>query len=86
MTRNTITTAIAALVLSVSGAAACTAEDVQERQGALVEAVQALMATDPEKAQEIVATMQAELDAASAAGDEAAVCELMDRLTAEAQS
>lgn len=86
MNRKTIFTALASFALSASTAAACTAADVQERQGALIEAVQALMATNPEKAQEIVATMQAELDAASAAGDEAAVCDLMDRLTAEAKS
>ncbi len=84
MNRKTLYTALASFALSASSAFACTAEDVQARQGALIEAVQALMATDPAKAQEIVVQMQAELDAANASGDEAAVCEMMDRLTAEA--
>ena len=84
MNRKTLYTALASFALSASSAFACTAEDVQDRQGALIEAVQALMATDPAKAQEIVVQMQAELDAANASGDEAAVCEMMDRLTAEA--
>ncbi len=63
---------------------ACTVEDVQAKQGALIEAVQTLMAVNPDKAQEIVAQMQVELEAAAAADDEEAVCEMMDRLTAEA--
>ena len=78
-----ITTA-AALTLAGTGAIACTAEDVQAKQGALVAAVQNLMAVDPAKAQAIVVQMQTELEAAAANNDEAAVCEMMDRLTAEA--
>lgn len=65
---------------------ACTSADVEARQGALVEAVQTLLATNPVKAQQIVAQMQEELEAAQAAGDAEAPCEIMDRLTAEAQS
>jgi hypothetical protein len=84
MNRKTLFTALASFALSASTAFACTAEDVQARQGALIEAVQALMTTDPEKAQALVVQMQAELDAANSSGDEAAVCEMMDRLTAEA--
>lgn len=67
-------------------ALACTAADVEARQGALVTAVQALLATNPVKAQQIVAQMQEEMQAAAAAGDADAPCEIMDRLTAEAQS
>lgn len=77
-------TMAAALILASSSAFACSAEDVEAKQGALIEAVQALMAVDPAKAQALVAQMQTELEAASANGDEAAVCEMMDRLTAEA--
>lgn len=85
MFRALLITAAASLTLSATAAAACTAEDVQARQAALIEAVQALLATDPAKAQEIVQKMQAELEAANKTGDEAAVCEMMDRLTAEAK-
>lgn len=79
---------ISAVLVALSGtpAFACSTEDVEARQGALIAAVQALLATNPAKAQEIVATMQKELDEASAAGDNDAPCEIMDRLTAEAQS
>lgn len=65
---------------------ACTAADVEARQGALVAAVQALLATNPEKAKEIVAQMTTEMEAAAAAGDSEAPCEIIDRLTAEAQN
>lgn len=75
---------VAIVALSANAAMACTAADVQAKQGALITAVQTLMAVNPTKAQAIVAQMQAELEAAAAAGDEAAVCEMMDRLTAEA--
>jgi len=77
-------TAAVALTLITSPAWACTSADVEAKQGALVEAVQALLATNPAKAQTIVATMQEELATAQANGDDAAVCEMMDRLTAEA--
>ena len=73
-----------ALTVFGTGAIACTAEDVQAKQGALIAAVQTLMAVDPAKAQAIVLQMQTELEAATADNDEAAVCEMMDRLTAEA--
>jgi hypothetical protein len=43
-----------------------------------------LNAVDPAKAQAIVVQMQTELETANASNDEAAVCEMMDRLTAEA--
>lgn len=80
---KTLTTA--ALLMTVGTSAfACTAEDVQAKQGALIAAVQNLMAVDPAKAQAIVVQMQTELEAAAAKNDEAAVCEMMDRLTAEA--
>ena len=72
--------------LTATPAMACSAADVEARQGALVAAVQALLATNPTKAQEIVAQMQTELEAAAAAGDAEAPCEIMDRLTVEAQS
>jgi len=76
----------ALICLSSTPALACTSEDVEARQGALVAAVQALLATDPAKAQKIVVQMQEELEAAQAAGDAQAPCEIMDRLTLEAQS
>ena len=79
-----IITTAAALILAGSSAFACTAEDVQAKQGALISAVQSLMAVDPAKAQALVAQMQTELETAAANDDEAAVCEMMDRLTAEA--
>lgn len=85
MTRITLCTAITVLTFSATTALACTPEDVQARQGALLEAVQALLATNPQKAQEIVVQMQTELEVAQATGDEAAVCDMMDRLTAEAR-
>ena len=78
-----------ATVLAFAGATpalACTSADVEARQGELVAAVQALLATNPAKAQEIVAQMQEEMEAAAATGDADAPCEIMDRLTAEAQS
>lgn len=74
----------AALTLAGSSAIACTAADVEAKQGALIAAVQSLMAVDPAKAQALVAKMQTELETIAANQDEAAVCELMDRLTAEA--
>ena len=81
-------TLIAAVLVLVGGAPAmaCTSADVEARQGALVAAVQALLATNPLKAQEIVAQMQTELEAAAAEGDTEAPCEIMDRLTVEAQN
>ncbi|MEL6571680.1 MAG: hypothetical protein AAFQ64_08490 [Pseudomonadota bacterium] len=83
---RTLLIPMALVFLGSTPALACTTEDVEARQGDLIAAVQALLATNPVKAQEIVATMKAELDAASAAGDTDAPCEIMDRLTAEAQS
>jgi len=77
-------TAATLMLFTAAPAWACTSEDVEAKQGALVAAVQALLATNPAKAQEIVATMQTELAAAQENNDEAAVCEMMDRLTAEA--
>lgn len=85
MIRKTLGATLAILVFGATAALACTPEDVQARQGALIEAVQALLATNPQKAQDIVVQMQTELEAAQAAGDDAAVCEMMDRLTAEAR-
>ena len=80
---KTLTTAAILMTVGTS-ALACTAEDVQAKQGALIAAVQTLMAVDPAKAQALVVQMQTELEAAAANNDEAAVCEMMDRLTAEA--
>jgi len=84
MIRKTVYTALTCVALSTHAAFACSAEDVQSRQGALLEAVQTLLAVNPAKAQDIVVQMQTELDAANEAGDEAAVCAMMDRLTEEA--
>lgn len=84
MIRATLLSAVF-MSLAAAPAMACTAADVEARQGALVAAVQALLATNPVKAQEIVAQMQAELEAAAAAEDADAPCEIIDRLTVEAQ-
>lgn len=84
MLKTRILAAVAVVVVSANQALACTPADVQAKQGDLIAAVQTLMAVDPGKAQALVAQMQTELEAAAAAGDEAAVCEMMDRLTAEA--
>ena len=78
-----MTTAVA-FIFAAATAFACTAEDVQAKQGALIAAVQTLNAVDPARAQAIVVQMQTELETANASSDEAAVCEMMDRLTAEA--
>ena len=78
-----MTTAVA-FIFAAATAFACTAEDVQAKQGALIAAVQTLNAVDPARAQAIVVRMQTELETANASNDEAAVCEMMDRLTAEA--
>ncbi|MCK0121256.1 hypothetical protein MWU61_11950 [Loktanella sp. F6476L] len=84
MLKTRILATVAVVVISANQALACTPEDVQAKQGDLIAAVQTLMAVDRGKAQALVAQMQTELEAAAAAGDEAAVCEMMDRLTAEA--
>jgi hypothetical protein len=84
MLKTRILATVAIFALTASTAVACTAEDVQAKQGALITAVTNLMAVDPAKAQAIVAQMQTELEAAAASGDETAVCGMMDRLTAEA--
>jgi len=84
MLKTRILATVAFVALSTGSAMACTTEDVQAKQGALIEAVKTLTAVNPAKAQEIVAQMQVELEAAAAEGDEAAVCDMMDRLTAEA--
>lgn len=78
--------ATAALLIGATPALACTEDDVFARQGELVAAVQALLIANPAKAQELVLTMQAELDAASAAGDGSGVCDMMDRLLADAKA
>ncbi|SEW00780.1 hypothetical protein SAMN04488515_0621 [Cognatiyoonia koreensis] len=80
-----IFTALAALSISGTAALACTTEDVQARQDALVAAVQALVATDPAKAQSIVLKMQQDMDAAAANNDDEAVCQIMDEALAAAQ-
>ena len=85
MVRNILIPAVL-VVMSSTPALACSSADVEARQGDLITAVQALLATNPAKAQEIVAQMQSELEAAQAAGDAEAPCEIMDRLTAEAKS
>jgi len=73
-----------ALALSTSAALACTPEDVQSRQDTLVAAVQALVATNPEKAQAIVLKMQEDMATAAEANDDAAVCQIMDTALASA--
>lgn len=78
--------ALAVLSVTATSALACTPADVEARQGALIAAVQNLMATDPARAQQLVAQMQEEMNKVATEEDEAAVCVLMDRLTAEAQS
>jgi len=65
-------------------ALACTEADVLGRQDALVNAIQALLATDPAKAQAIVENMQAKMDAAVEAGNTTASCEIIDNAIAEA--
>ena len=77
-------TLAAALILAGQSAIACTAADVEGRQTALLTAMQALIATDPAKAQMIVARIQQELDTAAANGDEAAACTIFDRALADA--
>jgi hypothetical protein len=84
MLKTRILATVAVIALSSAPVFACTAADVQAKQGALIAAVQTLMAVDPAKAQAIVVQMQTELEAAAASNDEAVVCEMMDRLTAEA--
>lgn len=84
MLKINILAATAIVVLSATSTLACTSADVEAKQGALITAVQNLMAVDPAKAQAIVVQMQAELEAAAATGDDTAVCDMMDRLTAEA--
>ena len=84
MSKSRILTTVAVLALSATPVFACTPEDVQAKQGALIAAVQTLMAVDPAKAQAVVLQMQTELEAAAASNDQAAVCDMMDRLTAEA--
>lgn len=83
MTR-TIFAALTTLIIGTTPAFACTEADVLARQDTLVSAIQALVAVDPAKAQAIVADMQTKMDAAAAAGDEAAVCEIIDTAVAEA--
>jgi hypothetical protein len=51
----------------------------------LVIAFQALVASNPTKAQAIIAKMQADLDKAAADGDEAATCVIMDEALVAAQ-
>jgi len=80
-----ITLALALVTATSTAALACTPEDVQSRQGALITAVQTLLVTDPAKAQAIVLKMQADLDQAAADGDEAATCVIMDEALATAQ-
>jgi len=75
---------LTAFALSGTAAVACTPEDVQGRQDALVAAVQALVAVDPAKAQTIVLKMQEDMAAAAAANDDAAVCQIMDTALAQA--
>jgi hypothetical protein len=84
MLKTRILATVAIVALSASQAAACTEADVLAKQGALIAAVEALVAVNPAKAQALVAQMQTEMAAAAAAGDDAAVCVMMDRLTVEA--
>jgi len=83
MTRTFIS-AIAVFAFSAGAALSCTAEDVQDRQDALLAAVQQLMAVDPTRAQAIVIQMQADLDTAAANNDDTAVCRIMDAALATA--
>ncbi len=73
-----------AITLAGSAAFACTSQDVEARQGAFLAAMQTLIAIDPAKAQLLLVQMQTELDAAAAANDQAATCDIMDRLLVEA--
>lgn len=75
---KTLAISLAALAATSTMALACSPEDVQARQGPLVIAFQALVASNPTKAQAIIAKMQADLDKAAADGDEAATCVIMD--------
>lgn len=75
---------LTALAVSTTTALACTPEDVQSRQDALVTAVQALVATDPAKAQTIVLKMQEDMAVAEQNNDDAAVCVIMDTALAAA--
>lgn len=77
-----------AAAFAVVGSAtwACSPEDVEERQPALIGAIQQLVAVNPTKAQEIVLKMQADLDQALTDGDDAATCRIMDEALAAAQS
>lgn len=83
MTR-TLMIAITSLALTATGALACSPEDALERQEPLLVAMQNLMAIDPAKAQAIVAKMTADMDAAAAVNDEAAVCQILDEAIASA--
>ena len=83
MTRIVFAT-LAALTFGATPALACSEADVLARQDTLLSAIQALVAVDPAKAQAIVAKMQTDMDAAAAAGDEAAVCTIIDTAVAEA--
>lgn len=83
MTRTIIAT-LTALAITTAPAFACSEADVLARQDTLVAAIQALVATDPAKAQAIVAQMQTQMDAAAASGDEAAVCIIIDTAIAQA--
>lgn len=75
---------LTAFALSTTTALACTEEDVQARQDPLVTAIQALMQTDPTKAQTIVVKMQEDMAAAAEVSDDAAVCRIMDEALAAA--
>jgi len=79
-----LTSATLCLMVMSSAAMACSADDVQAKQGALLTAVQELLKTDPAKAQALVLEMQTKMAEINENNDEAAVCVLMDRLTAEA--
>lgn len=76
----------AALAVIGTSSWACSPEEVEARQPALIGAVQQLLAVNPAKAQEIVVKMQQELDQALADGDDAATCRIMDEALASAQS
>lgn len=82
---KTLTAALAIGLAFGTAASACTADDVQERQGALLTAMQMLVAVDPAKAQAIVVQMQADLDQAAADGNDAATCAIMDTALATAR-
>jgi hypothetical protein len=77
--------ALVLLAISTTSALACSADDVQARQGALLVEMQSLLVVDPAKAQDIIVKMQSDLEQATANNDEAAPCKIMDAALAQAK-